>query len=100
MSTHQIPYPSDFDVNYHAEAQAQRVERALKRLDVGDVLAIIDSRISAESDPKAHPLYKMVAWHLEKCLTPLDGGAFFDTYRRLVIDAITVCLDEALSRED
>jgi hypothetical protein len=67
-------------------------------LDPGDVLSVIDSTIAVESDPTKHPLYQLVAWHLEKCLTPLDGGAFFDTYRRLVLDPINVCLDEALSR--
>jgi hypothetical protein len=62
----------------------------------GDVLAIIDSRIAAEADAKAHPLYAMVCWHLEKCLTPMDGGQFFDTFRSLVISAINTALDDAL----
>jgi hypothetical protein len=40
-----------------------------------------------------------VCWHLEKCLTPMDGRQFFDTCRQIVIDAINVCLDERLGRE-
>jgi hypothetical protein len=98
MSTRYTPEPSQID--YHADRQAQRVERALKLIDPGDVLSIIDSRLAQEPDPRAHPLYGMVCWHLERCLTPLDGGAFFDTCRRLVIDAINVALDEALQAED
>jgi hypothetical protein len=96
MSTRDTPEPSQID--YHAEIQVRRVERALQRLDPGDVLAVIDGRIAAEPDPKAHPLYAMVCWHLEKCLTPMDGAQFFDTYGQLVIDAINVCLDERLAR--
>jgi hypothetical protein len=95
MSTRDTPEPSQID--YHAEIQARRVERALKQIDPGDVLAVIDGRIAAEPDPTAHPLYALVCWHLEKCLTPMDGAQFFDTCRQLVIDAIHVCLDERLA---
>jgi hypothetical protein len=96
MSTRYSVEPSQ--INYHAEIQVRRTERALKQLDPGDVLAVIDSRIAAEPDPTAHPLYAMVCWHLEKCLTPMDGGQFFDRWRALIIDAINVCLDERLAR--
>ena len=96
MSSRYTAEPSQID--YHSDCQARRVEAALKRLDPGDVLAIIDARIAEEADPAQHPLYQLVTWHLEKCLTPLDGGQFFDTARRLVIDAINVCLDEALQQ--
>jgi hypothetical protein len=95
---HPTPEPSQID--YHADRQAQRVQAALKALDPGEILAVVDSKIAAKADPAQHPLYHLVCWHLEKCLTPLDGGQFFDTFRQLVIDAINVCLDEALSRED
>jgi hypothetical protein len=30
----------------------------------------------------------------------MDGGQFFDTFRRLVISAINTALDERLERED
>jgi hypothetical protein len=96
MSTRYSVEPSQID--YHAEIQVRRVERALKQLDPGDVLAVIDSRIAAEPDPTVHPLYPMVCWHLEKCLTPMDGGQFFERWRALIIDAINVCLDEQLAR--
>jgi hypothetical protein len=98
MSTYGINVPAPDDLNYHEAQQQQRVQAALKRIDPGDVLSAIDSRIAAEPDPTQHPLYGLVCWHLEKCLTPMDGGQFFDTCRQLVIDAINVCLDEAMSQ--
>jgi hypothetical protein len=100
MSTHQIPYPRDIDVNYHADREQQRVERARKLIDPGDVLSIIDSRIAEEPDPKAHPLYGMVCWLLERQLTPLDGGQFYDRFKQLCLAAIDTCLDDLLERED
>jgi len=96
MSSYNVEIPQADEINYHEAQQAQRVERALKLIDPGDVLAIIDGRITAEPDPTQHPLYKMVAWHLEKCLTPLDGGEFFHTFRQLVLCAIDTALDDAL----
>jgi hypothetical protein len=98
MSTRYTPEPSQ--INYHADIQAQRVERAMRLIDPGDVLAIIDSRIASEPDPAQHPLYHLVCWHLEKCLTPMDGGEFFDRCRQLVISAINTAIDERLERED
>jgi hypothetical protein len=68
--------------------------------EISDVMAIIDASIAAEADPKAHPLYQMVCWHLERCLTPLAGGQFFDRCRQLVLDAIGICIDDALALED
>ena len=100
MSIYGINVPAPDDIDYHAERQERRVQRALKSLDPGDVLSIIDSRIASEPDPMQHPLYHLVAWHLEKCLTPMDGGQFFDRCRQLVIDAINTALDEALQAED
>jgi hypothetical protein len=100
MSNVYLDVPSPDDIHYHTDRQLRRTERALKQLDPGDVLSTIDSRIAAESDPKAHPFYGLVCWHLEKCLRPMDGAQFFDTCRRLIIDSINQCLDEALARED
>ena len=68
----------------------------MKRIDPGDVLAIIDRRIAENPDPQAHHLFKMVAWHLERCLTPLDGGEFFDRCKQMVLAAIDTALDDAL----
>jgi hypothetical protein len=100
MSIYGIDVPSPEEHDYHAERQQRRVQRTLKQLDPGDVLAIIDSRIANEPDPAQHPLYHLVCWHLEKCLTPMDGGQFFDTFRTLVISAINTALEDALQAED
>jgi hypothetical protein len=100
VSTYDINIPAPAEINYHEARQTQRVQAALKRIDPGDVLAVIDSRIAAEADPTKHPLYGMVCWHLEKCLTPLDGGVFYDRFRQMVLAAIDTCLHELLSMED
>jgi hypothetical protein len=95
-----INVPSPDEINYREAHQAQRVQAALKTIDPGDVLAVIDRRIASEPDPKAHPLYAMVCWHLERQLTPLDGGQFFDRFNQVVMAAVDTCLDEALALED
>jgi hypothetical protein len=93
MSTRYAVEPSQID--YHADLQAQRVQRALQHLDPGDVLAVIDGRIAAESDPTAHPLYTMLCFFLDR-QRAVDGGAFSDHFRQLVLAAIDTCLDDAL----
>ena len=80
--------------------RCQHSQKSNFATEPGDVLAILDSRIASEPDPMQHPLYHLVCWHLEKCLTPMDGGQFFDTCRQLVISAINTALDEALAGED
>ena len=100
MSTYGINVPSPDEINYHEALQQRRIDAARKVIDPSDVLAVIDTRIAAEADPQAHPLYHMVCWHLEKCLTPMDGGQFFDRFRQLVLQAIDTCLDDVLARED
>jgi hypothetical protein len=97
MSTRDTSEPSQID--YHADLQAQRVQRALQRLDPGDVLAVIDGRIAAESDLKAHPLYTLVCFFLDR-QRAVDGSAFYDRFRQLVLAAIDTCLDEILATED
>jgi len=93
MSTRDTVEPSQIDD--HAEIQVRRVERALKQLDPGDVLAVIDGRIAAESDPKAHPLYQLVCFFLDR-QRAVDGGQFYDQFRQRVLAAIDTCLDDAL----
>ena len=95
-----IYVPSPDEINYHEAQQAQRVERAFQQIDPGDVLAVIDGRIAEESDPAKHPLYQLVCWHLDKRLTPIDGGEFFDRFNAMVRAAVDTCLDELLEMED
>jgi hypothetical protein len=88
MSTHDLPYPPDFHIDYHADHHEERRRRALQFLDVGDVLAQVDDLIAQESDPTKHPCHAMVAWLLERQLTPLDGGTLYDRWKHLCLDAI------------
>jgi len=98
MSTRYTPEPSQID--YHADVQAQRVERARKLIDPGDVIAVVESRLAAEADPAQHPLYNLVCWVLDKHVAPLDGGQLFDRWHQLVLAAVDTCLDEVLEMED
>jgi hypothetical protein len=100
MSSYGINVPSPDEINYHEARRAQRVERARKQIDPGDVLSVIDRRIADEPDPKAHPLYNLVCWVLDKHLGPLDGGQVFDRWHQLVLAAVDTCLDDVLDLED
>jgi hypothetical protein len=97
MSIYGINVPAPDEHDYHEARQVQRVEHARRLINVGDVLAVSDGRIVAEGDPAKHPLYQLVCWHLEKRLTPLDGGEFFDRFNQLVMAAVDTCLDELLA---
>jgi hypothetical protein len=96
MSSMGLNVPSPDEHNYHEAREQQRVQRALKLIAPGDVLAVIDRRIAQEADPAKHPLYHLVCWHLEKCLTPMDGGQFFDTFNTLVRMAVDSAIDDVL----
>jgi hypothetical protein len=88
--------PEADQIDYHADLQAQRVARALKLIDPGDVIAVVESRLAAQPDPTAHPLYNLVCWVLDKHVGPLDGGQVFDRWHQLVLAAVDTCLDDAL----
>ena len=96
MSIYGINVPSPDEHNYHEARQAQRVARAKALIDPGDVLAIIDTRIAAEPDPKAHPLYNLVCWVLDKHVAPLDGGQLFDRWHQLILAAVDSAIDDVL----
>jgi hypothetical protein len=100
MSIHDIPYPHDFDSDYHSDLSEARRRRAFKALDIGDVLAEIDDLIATEPDPSKHPCYTMAAWLLERQLTPLDGGALYDGWKALCLRAIDQLVEQRLQRED
>lgn len=92
-----IPYPPDFEIDYHHDLCQQRREVALKSLAVGDVLSGIDDLISRESAPEKHPCFAMVAWLLDRRLEPGHGSDFWDAWKRLACQAIDQLVDEALS---
>jgi hypothetical protein len=55
-----IPYPSDFDYNYHAEWHEERRRRAREGLDPSDILAEVQSLMLAIADDTQHPLWTLV----------------------------------------
>jgi hypothetical protein len=97
MSTRHIPYPHDFDIDHVAAHHEERRRRALKALDVSDVLAQVDDLIASEPDPTAHPLYGLVTWLLDHTFA-CDGGELFDRSKALCLTAIDRCVTEALAR--
>jgi hypothetical protein len=99
MSTYDINVPAPDEINYHEARQAQRVQAGLKRIDPGDVLAVIDRRIADEPDPKAHPLYGLVLFCLDRQVA-VHGGEFWDRWHQMVLAAVDTCLDEILAMED
>jgi hypothetical protein len=96
MSIYGINVPAPDEINYHEAREQQRVEAAKKRIDPGDVIAIVESRLSQESDPKTHPLYNLVCWVLDQHVAPLDGGQLFDRWHQLVPAAVDSAIDDAL----
>jgi hypothetical protein len=88
MSTRHIPYPHDFEINHAAAHHEERRRRALKALDVGDVLAQIDDLVA------------MVAWMLDQRLEPGHGGQFWDAWKVLAWQAIDRLIEQRLLGED
>jgi len=99
MSNLHIPYPSDFDQDQLAAHHEERRRRALRSLDPGDVIAQVEDLVAQIADPTQHPLYHLVCFHLD-VLHAVDGAAFYDGWRQLVLTAIDCCLIDALQRED
>jgi hypothetical protein len=99
MSIRRSSIPAPDEVNYHEAIQEERVRRAKRLIDPGDVLAVIDSRIAAESDPSQHPMYPLVMFFLGRS-PAVNGGAFYDHCKRLVLGAIDTATDDLLELED
>ena len=95
-----LPYPSDFQIDYHADLHEARRRLAFKSLDVSDVLAEIDDLIAAEPDPSKHPCAALAAWLLGRQQTPLDGGALYDGWKQLCWQAIDRLVEQRLQGED
>ena len=99
MSTYGIDVPTPDEHDYHEARQAQRVQAARKRIDPGDVIAVVESRLSQEADPTQHPLFPLVSFYLDRQIA-VNGGAFYDHWKRLILAAIDTCLDDVLEMED
>jgi hypothetical protein len=95
MSSYHINVPSPDEINYHADRQVQRVEAARRLLDPGDIIAIVESRLSQEADPKTHPLFGLVNFLLDRQVA-VDGAQFYNDWRRVVLQAIDTATDDAL----
>jgi hypothetical protein len=99
MSTRHIPYPADFDIDHTAARYEERRRRALKALDVGDVLAQVDDLIASEPDPTKHPCFPLVNWLLDRQLA-VHGGEFWDYWKALALQAIDRLVEARLQGED
>jgi hypothetical protein len=97
MSRQSIPYPTDFEVNYHADRQAQRVARARQQLDPTDVLAVVEDMLASQPDPAKHPLLPLAEFYLDR-RHAVCGATLYDQLAALVKDAIDVCVTAALAR--
>jgi hypothetical protein len=60
-----IPYPRNFDQHLDEERHERRYALAVKQLVAGDVIAQVEAIVAQILDPKAHPLYGVVAYYLE-----------------------------------
>jgi hypothetical protein len=65
-STPHIPYPRNFDQNLDEERLDARRQLALRAIDAGDVIAVVEDMLASEPDPRRHPLYAVAAWYLDK----------------------------------
>jgi hypothetical protein len=96
MSSQQIPYPPDFDVNYHADLHEERRRRALAQIDPGDVIAVVEEMLASEPSPAEHPLFPVVNWLLDHQVA-VDGGQFWDAWKALVSQAIDSLVEVKLA---
>jgi hypothetical protein len=94
-----IHVPSPAEINFHEAIQVERLERARRLLDVGDVIVTVESKLSAEGDVTQHPLYQLTLFLLDRA-TAVDGAKLYDDWRRLVLMAIDSLIHDALELED
>jgi hypothetical protein len=93
-----IPYPPDFDIDFHADWRAQREEAILRGLDIGAVLAEVDSLIASEPDAEDHPLHDTVAVMLNQKASA-DITALYHDLKRLCAVAVNRLVDEAMLQD-
>jgi hypothetical protein len=99
MSTRHLPYPADFEVDPAAARHEERRRLALRALDVGDVLAQVDDLLASEPDPTKHPCYGLVTFLLDRQLA-VHGGAFWDAWKQVALQAIDRLVEARLQAED
>jgi len=95
MSNHRIHVPAADQVDYHEAIQEERVRKAKGLIDVGDVIALVESRLAEGADPKGHPLWPLANFLLDR-QTAVDGAKLYNDWRQRVMMAVETLLDEAL----
>jgi hypothetical protein len=96
MSSQQIPYPPDFEIDYHADLHEERRRRALAMIDPGDVIAVVEDVLACEPDPAKNPLFPVAQFFL-KGQVAVDGAAFWDAWKALVCQAIDSLVEVKLA---
>jgi hypothetical protein len=97
-----LPYPPEFDRDYHAEWHEARRRRALRALDPGDVIATVEEALAGEPDPTQHSLYRLVCYAL--AYGTATGTRYWareslaEAWERRIQHAIEALVDEALAR--
>ncbi|HEX9872535.1 MAG TPA: hypothetical protein VGC99_28845 [Candidatus Tectomicrobia bacterium] len=91
-----IPYPPDFQIDYHADRHEARRRRALAKIDPEDLLAAVMTDL-AEQPLQDHPLGPMLLWLLDQALTPGDGGELWDRLKIVGLTQIERLLDAVLA---
>jgi hypothetical protein len=99
MSTRHLPDPPDFEVDPAAARHEERRRRALRALDVGDVLAQVDDRLARAPAPTQHPCVPLVNGLLDRQLA-VHGGAFWDAWPQVALQAIDRLVEARLQGED
>jgi hypothetical protein len=92
-----LPYPDDFDIDYHADWQWRRQELALKSLSISDILAAVDALIAAEPDEQRHPLFSLVANALDRRVQCGTGEALQERFGRMIDHCIETLVEAKLS---
>jgi len=94
-----IPYPSDFQIDFQSAHEEERRRRAFKSLTVADVLSELDDLVAAEPDAAQHPCHGLATWLLDQSWA-CDGGQLFDAWKGLCLTAIDRLVAARLQGED
>ena len=97
MSSHRIHVPAPAEIDYHADHQVQRVERAKRLIEPSEVLAVVEDMLVREPDPAKHALLPLCEFYLDR-RHAVCGATLYDQLAALVKDAIDVCVTAALAR--
>jgi hypothetical protein len=97
MSSMDIHVPSPDDIDYHADLQWHRQQRALQSLSISDILAEVDSLIAAEPDEQKHPIFSLVAHALGRTTMPGTAESLQGRFGKLIDVAIEKLIEATLA---